>query len=173
VLRAEPYIKEPFLVHAGDTLILSKGDNHLNSLLGAYYKSKCAATFFVKEIKDPRSFGVIEGEEVESGIYNVERVIEKPQEPPTNLAIVAIYLFTPAIFQALKSINEGWGGELQLTDGIQRLIDSGFKVTAVKLEVDEFWLDVGSPQAYWDALSCSYVFWKNKNTQGDFGVEHS
>jgi UTP--glucose-1-phosphate uridylyltransferase len=160
VLRAEPYIQEPFIVHAGDTLILSKDNNHLNSLIRTYHRFNGAATFFIKEINEPKSFGIIEGEEVERGIYKVNRVVEKPQEPPTNLAIVAIYLFTPAIFKFLKITNRGFGGELQLTDGIQKLIDSGFKVIAVKLGANEFWLDIGNPQAYWDALSCSYVFFR-------------
>jgi UTP--glucose-1-phosphate uridylyltransferase len=161
VLKAEPYIKEPFLVQAGDTFILSKGNHHLTRLFEAYKKYESAATFLIKEIENPQSFGIIEGEEIESGIYNVKNVVEKPQEPPTNLAITAIYLFTPVMFQALKSIKSGWGGEIQLTDGIQKLIDSGLKVTAVKLEADEFWLDIGAPQAYWNALHNSYNYYQN------------
>jgi len=160
VLRAEPYIKEPFLVQAGDTFILSEGNHNMTKLFSVHKEFKSVATFLVQEVDDPKPFGIIEGEEIESGIYNVERVVEKPEEPPTNLAIMALYLFTPAIFQALKSTPTGWGGELQLTDGIQRLIDSRLKVMAVKLGADEFWLDVGSPQSYWDALSRSYGFFQ-------------
>ena len=158
VLRAEPYIKEPFLVQAGDTFILSKENHHLTRLLTAHDEFESDVTIMVKEVENPRPFGIIEGEEIESGIYSVERVVEKPEEPPTNLAIMALYLFTPAIFEALKSISAGVGGELQLTDGIQRLIDSGLGVTAVKLGAGEFWLDVGNPQSYWEALSCSRMF---------------
>jgi len=158
VLRAEPYINEPFLVQAGDTFILSGGNHHLTRLFKAHEEFESAGTFMVQEVENPKPFGVIEGEEIDRGIYNVERVVEKPEEPPTNLAITALYLFTPAVFQALKSTPTGVGGELQLTDGIQRLIDSGRRVTAVKLGADEFWLDIGNPQSYWDALYRSRDF---------------
>jgi UTP--glucose-1-phosphate uridylyltransferase len=160
VLRAEPYIREPFLVQAGDTYILSEGNNHLTRLLKIHDEFEATATIMVKEVEDPKPFGVIQGEEIETGIYHVERVVEKPERPPTNLAITALYLFTTAIFRALKSISAGVGGELQLTDGIQELIDSGLKVTAVELRADEFWLDIGSPQSYWTALSHSHVFFQ-------------
>jgi UTP--glucose-1-phosphate uridylyltransferase len=163
VLRTEPYIRESFLVQAGDTLILSKQNNHILRLFRAHEEFESAATFFVQEVEDPRPFGVIEGEEVERGIYDVERVVEKPEKPPSNLAITALYLFTPEIFKSLRSISVGVGGELQLTDGMQRLMESGFKVTAVKLDRDELWLDIGNPTSYWDALKKSYY---NFNTNG-------
>ncbi|MCJ7634557.1 sugar phosphate nucleotidyltransferase [Candidatus Bathyarchaeota archaeon] len=158
VLRAKPYVKEQFMVQAGDTLILSKGNKHLRRLLKVHEELGSAATFVVKEVEDPKPFGIIEGEEMESGVYDVERVVEKPEEPPTNLAITALYLFSPEIFEALKVTPIGVGGEVQLTDGIQILIDSGLKVTAVKLDDSEVWLDIGSPEAYWDVLTHSYDF---------------
>jgi len=158
VLRAEPYVREPFLVQAGDTYILSEGNNHLTRLLSYHDEYSSAATFFVQEVDDPKSFGIIEGEEIEDGIYHVGRVVEKPVVPPTNLAITALYIFSPVIFRVLKSTPFGAGGELQLTDGIQRLIDSGRKVLAVKLELDEFWLDIGNPRSYWEALRLSHNF---------------
>ena len=162
VLRAEPYIKEPFLVQAGDTFILSEGNYHLMRLLKVHEEFESEATFFVQEVENPKPFGIIQGEEIKKGIYSVERVIEKPEKPPTNLAVTAVYIFTPAIFQALKLTREGLGGELQLTDGIQRLISSGLKVTAVKLSGEEYWLDVGSPKTYWEALIGSQLFLKGQ-----------
>lgn len=157
VLRASPYINESFLVQAGDTLILSKKNSHLEKLFNAHEEFG-GATFFVKEVENPKPFGIIEGEETEEGIYMVERVIEKPERPPTNLAITAIYLFTPEIFKALSRTEKGIGGEIQLTDGIQSLLDSGCPVTGVKLDRDDLWLDIGNPGSYWNALSRSYAF---------------
>lgn len=162
VLRAEPYIKEPFLVQAGDTLILSRENNHLTRLLSIYDRFKGAATMFVKEVEDPRPFGIVEGKEVEKGVYKVTKVVEKPDAPRSNLAITALYLFTPEIFQALRSTMTGKGGELQLTDGIQKLIDAGLDVMALKLGKDELWLDIGNPQSYWDTLRCSKDFIGNE-----------
>jgi len=160
VLRAEPYIREAFLVQAGDTLVISRDSSHLTRLVEVFDEFGSAATFLVQEVDDPRSFGVIEGEEIRGGVYDVERVVEKPVEPPSNLAITAVYVFTPAIFDALRSTRVGFGGELQLTDAIQRLIDSGLKVNAVKLREEEFWLDVGSAESYWDALYRSRRFFQ-------------
>lgn len=162
VLKAEPYIKETFMVQAGDSLILSKGNLHVTRMMKVHEDFDSAVTFLVQEVEDPSPFGVVEGEEIESGIYKVDRVVEKPEKPPSNLAITALYVFTPSIFSALKSVDEGVGGEYQLTDGIQNLIDSGHKVLAVKLLPDEFWLDIGNPQSYWDALRCSYGFFQGK-----------
>lgn len=158
VLRAEPYVNEPFMVHAGDSLILSEGNRHLVNMVGVHERFGCDATFLVQEVEDPRPFGVIEGKEVEEGIFSVSNVVEKPEEPLSNLAITALYVFTPRIFDALESVSDGVGGELQLTDGIQRLIDDGSKVMALKLGDDEHWLDIGVPQSYWEALHRSWMF---------------
>jgi len=67
-----------------------------------------------------------------------------------------IYVFRPVIFDALKKTLPGKGGEIQLTDAIQRLIDWGLNVCAVRLNPDEVRLDIGSPETYWEALSLSH-----------------
>ena len=79
-----------------------------------------------------------------------------PEKPPMNLAIMAMYVFQPVIFKALKQTPPGRDGEIQLTDAIQKLIDLGLNVYAVKLSKDYKNLDIGSPERYWDALSLSY-----------------
>ena len=160
VLEAAPYVSEPFLVQAGDTYILSKGNRHLTRLLKVHETFKSAATFLVNHIEDPRAFGVMMGDEVERGMYVVRRVVEKPEELVSNLAITALYLFDPVIFTALRSIQPGRGGEIQLTDGIQGLIDSGRTVMAVQLDNNERWLDVGNPGSYWEALRRSHQFFE-------------
>ena len=162
VLRAEPYVKKPFLVQAGDTLVLSRKNMHLSRLIKIQEKYESTAVFFVKRVENPEPFGIIEGELVENGVYRVKKTVEKPRNPLSNLAITAYYLFTPEIFSALHSVDYGVAGEIQLTDGIQNLIDSGFEVMAVELGVDEFWLDVGSPNTYWSALNNSYSFARGK-----------
>jgi len=69
---------------------------------------------------DARQYGVIEGEEVEGGVYRVSGAVEKPEKPPTNLAITAIYSFDPVVFKALERTAPGKKGEIQLTDAIQK-----------------------------------------------------
>jgi len=157
VLKAEPLVvSEDFIVHAGDTYIISDQNSHLKRLLKVHEEKGADATFLLQEVEDPRSYGVAEVTETEQGVLLVESVVEKPEKPASNLAIMPIYTFNPAIFRALKSVPLGKGGELQLTDGIQRLIDWGLKVYAIKMSSDEVRLDIGTPETYWEALEASY-----------------
>jgi UTP--glucose-1-phosphate uridylyltransferase len=157
VLMAQPFIQnESCLVHAGDSVIISKDMDYLKKLLNAFEKLDADAAFLVLEIKNPKQYGIVEGEEVESGIIKVKRVVEKPEKPATNLAIMAMYVFRPIIFKALKTLKPGMNGEIQLTDAIQKLVDWDLKVYAVKLENDYSHMDIGSPERYWEALELSY-----------------
>jgi len=157
VLMAKPHIKdEPFLVHAGDTLITSPHkDIPLNRLLKSHEENKSDATLIIKEIENPKQYGVANVKE-DCGVINVKSVIEKPSHPLTNLAIMPIYIFNKAIFEALEKTKPGLAGEIQLTDAIQHMIEAGFKVHAIKLRNDEKRLDVGNPETYWDAAVASY-----------------
>lgn len=164
VLRAEPFIgNEEFLVHAGDTYILSPMNGHVERLISVYRRFKADAAFIVQEVEDPRQYGVAEVEEVEEGVYEVRRVVEKPEEPMSRLAIMPIYAFHPVIFKALERTPPGKGGEVQLTDGIQKLIDWGLKVYAVKLGEGDVRLDIGNPESYWEALRVSYEYFKSRS----------
>jgi len=166
VLMALPFVQnEHCLVHAGDTIIASKNAEHLRLLIEVYEKFNADAAFIVQEINDPRQYGVIEVEEIGKEVYKVKSAVEKPKEPPTNLAIMPIYIFHPVIFKALEKTLPGKGGEIQLTDAIQRLIEWGLNVFAVKLNQNEVRLDIGSPETYWEALSLSYKF--SRRTHSD------
>jgi UTP--glucose-1-phosphate uridylyltransferase len=159
VLMTLPFVQnEHCLVHAGDTYIVSENAKHLRLLLKVYEQFNADAAFIVQEMKDPRQYGVIEAEKVRKEVYEVKSAIEKPEKPPTNLAIMPIYIFHPVIFKALKKTPPGRGGEIQLTDAIQRLIEWKLKVFAVKLNQDEVRLDIGSPETYWEAIFLSYKF---------------
>jgi UTP--glucose-1-phosphate uridylyltransferase len=157
VLMAQPFVQnEQCLVHAGDSCIISKDMDYIKKLLAAYERFNADAAFIVLEIENPQQYGIIEGDEVATGIFKVKAAVEKPEKPPTNLAIMAMYVFHPVIFKALEATRPGRGGEIQLTDAIQKLIDWGLNVYAVKLNKEYKHLDVGSPERYWDALSMSY-----------------
>jgi UTP--glucose-1-phosphate uridylyltransferase len=157
VLMAQPFVQnEHCLVHAGDSFIISKDMDYIRKLLAAYERFKADAAFIVLEIENPRQYGIIEGDEVDTGIFKVKAALEKPEKPPTNLAIMAMYVFHPVIFKALEATKPGKKGEIQLTDAIQKLIDWGLSVYAVKLDKKYAHLDVGSPERYWDALALSY-----------------
>ena len=157
VLKAEPLIAaEDFIVHAGDTYIISDQSSHLRHLLEIHEEKRADATFILQEVEDPRSYGVAEVTESEPEILLVKRVVEKPEKPPSKFAIMPIYVFDPVIFKAIKNIAPGKGGELQLTDAIQKLIDWGLNVYAVKMKPGEVRLDIGTPETYWEALEASY-----------------
>lgn len=156
VLMARPFVQsEDCLVHAGDTYIFSEQVEHIRSLMRTYERLDADAVFIAQEVSDARQFGVIEGEEIEDRIYKVKAVVEKPEKPSTNLAIMAVYAFNSVVFKALEKTVIGKIGEIQLTDAIQMLIDWGLNVYAVRLNQGAVWLDIGSPETYWEALSLS------------------
>jgi UTP--glucose-1-phosphate uridylyltransferase len=157
VLMAQPFIQnECCLVHAGDSCIISKKMDYVKKLLEGFERFNADAAFLVLEIENPKQYGIVEGEEVEPGIIRVKSVVEKPETPKTKLAIMAMYVFQPTIFKALEATEPGKNGEIQLTDAIQKLIDWGLKVYAVKLDNRYEHLDIGSPERYWQALELSY-----------------
>lgn len=157
VLMAQAFVEnENCLVHAGDSCIISKKMDYLKKLLGAFERFKADAAFLVLEIENPTQYGIVEGEEVEPGIIKVKSVVEKPEKPKTHWAIMAMYAFRPVIFEALEQTKPGMNSEVQLTDAIQKLIDSRRKVYAVVLNDGYAHLDIGSPERYWQALELSH-----------------
>ncbi|MBS7622243.1 hypothetical protein KEJ39_01025 [Candidatus Bathyarchaeota archaeon] len=157
VLRGRPVVSGGgFLVHAGDTYIISKNHEYLTHLVNEYQRLSADAVLLLKEVSNPSQYGVAEVERIGGDMLRVLSVVEKPQRPQTNLAIMPIYIFDPVIFKALENTRPDRGGELQLTDAIQKLIEWNLKVYAIRLRADEVWLDIGNPEMYWDALSTSY-----------------
>ena len=157
VLLAQPFVQnENCLVHAGDSCIISKDMDYIKRLLEAFERFNADAAFLVLEIDNPKQYGIVEGDEVEPGIIRVKSAVEKPEKPKTHWAIMAMYVFHPIIFKALETTKPGQNGEIQLTDAIQKLIDWGLKVYAVKLDESYAHLDIGSPESYWEALELSY-----------------
>ncbi|MCL2358305.1 sugar phosphate nucleotidyltransferase [Candidatus Bathycorpusculum sp.] len=165
VLMAQPFIQnESCLVHAGDSCIISKNMDYAKKLLDSFQRFNADATFLVIEIDNPKQYGIVEGEEVEPGILKVKKVVEKPENPKTNLAIMAMYVFHPVIFKALEALQPGKNGEIQLTDAIQKLVEWNLRVYAVKLDDNYKHLDIGSPERYWEALELSYKQFCRKQT---------
>lgn len=147
--------QEEFLVHAGDTYIISGRNEHYGRLFDVFDKYDASAVLLLKRVKDTKERGVVEGEIVVGSTYRVKRVLEKPESFVSDLAIEPVYLFKPIIFEALEKIREGKNRELQLTDAIQELLDEDGSVFAVELRNEDLRLDVGNPQSYWEALQYS------------------
>jgi UTP--glucose-1-phosphate uridylyltransferase len=164
VLLGQPFVTGTFIVQAGDTFILTDDNEYLKRLAVTHEKYHASATILLQEVPDPRHYGVVEGYALEDGVIRITSAEEKPEAPKTNQAIMPIYVFTKDIFSALSKTAPGKGGELQLTDAIQKLITSGKPVIGVKLREDELRLDLGSPETMVEALklSLSYVDAKAK-----------
>jgi len=157
VLRGSPIVGgEKFLVHAGDTHIISRNHDYLTQLVNEYERLDVKAILLLQEVNNPNQYGVARVERTSNDTLKVLDVVEKPERPKSNLAIMPIYIFDPVIFKALEKTQPDKGGEVQLTDAIQMLIEWNLKVYAIKLRPDEIWLDIGNPEMYWDALSTSY-----------------
>ncbi len=125
---------DSFLMLLGDNLI----ECNIGELVSRFYTDKADALISLKEVADPRQFGVAEVDDNGSVI----RLTEKPKEPKSRLAIVGMYVFTPEIHRAIAEISPSRRGELEITDAIQKLIETGGKVTGHNLQ--GYWFDIGT-----------------------------
>lgn len=126
--------RESFLVYLGDNLL----EHGVTGFVHEFESGHANASIVLVEVEDPRSFGVAQ---LTDG--QIVKVIEKPKDPPSNLAIVGVYLFDHRIFEAIREITPSWRDELEITDAIQRLIEKGCRVTPYL--VQGWWKDVGKP----------------------------
>ena len=149
VYKAKAFTQsEPFLVHAGDNFVISEGNRHLKKMIKIFEDRDADAVFLVEEVEDPRGYGVMVGNEIEPCVFKVKRVIEKPKEPPSSLAIIALYAFNPIIHGAIEKVKPDESGEVQLTDAIQLLLNWQCDIYALKLRPGERRIDIGLPETY-------------------------
>jgi glucose-1-phosphate thymidylyltransferase len=133
VLISEPFIgREPFVMYLGDNL-LNKG---IANFVEEFVAEKPAAQILLARVPDPQMFGVAE---LANG--RVVRLVEKPEHPKSDLALVGVYMFSPAVFEAVRAIRPSFRNELEITDAIQHLIDAGLEVRPHI--VDGWWKDTG------------------------------
>ena len=155
VLASKPFVNnDVFLVQAGDVVISSKIHSSINKLIKLSKNKDIEAAFLVQTVTDPERHGIVTTKNNED-ISMVSKVVEKPQQPETNIGIMPFYFFRSSIFDALDGISPGYANEIQLTDAIQKLIESGKNVAAIKMD-KEIILDVGTTESYWNALNLSF-----------------
>ena len=133
VLIAEEFLGDsPFVMYLGDNL-LKEG---IAPFVRAFERSEPDALILLQKVKDPSSYGIAE---LQDG--RVVQLVEKPKEPRSDLALVGVYLFTPAVFESVKAITPSARGELEITDAIQHMIDRGLRVEPHT--VTGWWKDTG------------------------------
>jgi glucose-1-phosphate thymidylyltransferase len=153
--------KDSFVMYLGDNLIGSGISNHLER----FVLSGADASILLKDVDNPSSFGIAE---VDSD-QRVIRLVEKPKNPKSSLALVGIYFFTEQIHEAITTIAPSWRGELEITDAIQALLDSGGKVLSDVVQA--WWLDTGKKD---DLLSANTVVldeWIKRRIDGEVDAQ--
>jgi glucose-1-phosphate thymidylyltransferase len=120
VLTAEDYLgDEPFVMYLGDNLL----QGGITGLVESFRAERPDALILLTAVADPENYGVAE---LDDG--RVVRLVEKPADPQSDLALVGVYMFTAAIHDAARAIDPSPRGELEITDAIQFLVDSGARV---------------------------------------------
>lgn len=144
VLTAEPFIGDsPFVMYLGDNLILGG----IREFVAEYRREHPSALILFAPVSNPQDFGV---GELDGG--RVIRLEEKPKHPRSNLALVGVYLFDGAIFDAARGLRPSWRHEFEITDAIQKLIDDGREVHSHIIR--GWWKDTGKLE---DVLEANHM----------------
>ena len=133
VLTAEQFLgSDSFVMYLGDNLLR----DGIIELVDAFRRNEPDALILLTQVPDPEHYGVAEldGE-------RIVRLIEKPENPPSDLALVGVYMFTPEVLRSARAIEPSARGELEITDTIQHLIDTGHAVEQHR--VKGWWKDTG------------------------------
>jgi glucose-1-phosphate thymidylyltransferase len=131
---AQPFLGDsPFIMYLGDNVI----EDRISVFLNKFKNNHLDSLILLRKVKNPSAFGVAKVDE--NG--RILELIEKPKNPPSNLALVGVYLFAPLIHRAIAQIQPSPRGELEITDAIQKLIELNHNVQAEELK--GWWLDTG------------------------------
>ncbi|MFB6108563.1 MAG: glucose-1-phosphate thymidylyltransferase [Haloplanus sp.] len=127
---------DDFVLYLGDN-ILKEG---IDDLVESFESGDYGAGIALQEVDTPEQFGIVETDTE----GNVVQLVEKPDDPPTNLALVGMYVFSPSVFDAIERLEPSWRGELEITDAIQLLLEDGHDVDTHV--VTGWWKDTGKPE---------------------------
>lgn len=158
VLCAEPFVgRQPFVVALGDSIIgMHAQSTVVRRMIELFETNQADAVVAFEEVPPSEVFRYgIAQPRTQGPIFEVADLIEKPDvdAAPSNLAVAARYVFSPAIFAALARTKPGKGGEIQLTDAIRILLQEGGRVYGVSLDTHEQRYDIGNFESYFRAFA--------------------
>ena len=143
---------EKFVVFLGDNIIQKSIKEYVNE----FKKSDSTASLLLCEVSNPSSFGIAELNDNE-----IVKIVEKPKEPKSNLAVTGIYFLTPLIFEIIKNLKPSWRNELEITDALDQMLEKNYKITYHM--ITDYWKDTGTP---YDVLHANKEILDKMN--GDF-----
>ena len=125
---------EKFVVFLGDNIIQKSIKEYVNE----FKKSDSTASLLLCEVSNPSSFGIAELNDNE-----IVKIVEKPKEPKSNLAVTGIYFLTPLIFEIIKNLKPSWRNELEITDALDQMLEKNYKI--IYHMITDYWKDTGTP----------------------------
>ena len=128
---------EDFVVYLGDNILRK----NLTDYRKKFESQNTDAMILLCEVKNPNQFGVVKMDEK---MEYIEKIIEKPKNPPSSFAVIGIYFLTPKIFDIIDTLKPSWRGEFEITEALQLLMDNDGKVTFDI--VTGWWKDTGTPE---------------------------
>jgi len=131
---------DKFIVFLGDNILIKD----ISANIKEFESSDSDAKIFLCEVPNPSQFGIVDIKE-----EKVIKIIEKPKVPPTNLAIIGVYLLTPKIFEIIKNLKPSWRNELEITDALQKLLEQKNKISYDT--ITNYWKDTGTVEDIIDA----------------------
>lgn len=151
------FIKDDrFVVYLGDN-ILRKG---LVDYTKKFQSSKADAMILLCQVDDPSRFGIVELDG-----NKIKKIVEKPKNPTSNLAVIGVYFLTPKIFDIIDNLKPSWRGELEITDALDMLLDRGDTIEYDT--VTGWWKDTGTPE---DILHANQLILDAIGTQNQFVI---
>lgn len=127
---------DPFVVYLGDNL-MREG---ITELVADFDPGEYAAGIGLQEVDEPSRYGIVDVDDE----GDVIQLVEKPDDPPNDLALIGVYVFTPAIFEQIEALSKSWRGEYEITEAIQGLLDDGERIQSHV--VHGWWKDTGKPE---------------------------
>jgi UTP--glucose-1-phosphate uridylyltransferase len=160
VLVAEPFVgREPFVVALGDSIIGMHAQSRIvERMIDEYERTGADVVVAFEELSDPGEvvhYGIAQPKGPVTGdVFELESLVEKPavEDAPSNLAVAARYVFSPAVFDELHRTGRGKGGEIQLTDAMRQVLQQGGKGVGVRLTPGENRFDIGNFGSYFRAF---------------------